>query len=416
MENRIYYKGDIKKVAQNINFVFKKFHEGYYSIKDGKKSDNYPQDFPYGFIEVVVSKDNKFCIQRLYIKDDNPTYYAMGDYWNNKNPQGGYLEGGITVDEANTKKNIYKAFCYTRNGLLVNGFIKWGNWARSHNFAPSKGNGNYLNQQNWMYTNLVEKVNDRKFTPTNSAEYREARYEVPSLDFLSQARQWSPSVSSPYSGQDIGEAIGREIPEDFTFRYLGQVEDLMDKPEGPERWTFLNNKFGKENFYNNKSSLFISGYFIKKPGIAIDIPDTNKDSWGILKVYSYPQEVYFDQQDFAPYFRPEHRNLYQAPLSRAINRGLYDNDQTDPNTAFKRRRLSRMYIYEQLYPKKILNQFVWDICSNSIDPKYPLRLMPVPKRILEGVPYDSNGDAIQGNINPYGWYDVGRASRLDWRK
>ena len=52
----------------------------------------------------------------------------------------------------------------------------------------------------------------------------------------------------------------------------------MDKPEGYERWTFMNNKYGKENFYTNKSSLYISGYFIKRPGIGIDIPDTNKDS------------------------------------------------------------------------------------------------------------------------------------------
>lgn len=420
MENRIYFKGDIKKVAQNLNFAFKKLHEGYYSIKEGRKSDNYPMDFPYGFIEIVVSKDERFCIQRLYIKDDNPTYKHIGDYEIIGTGHYGTPRGGQTEEEVNTVENYWKAHCFTRNGLITNGIIKWGSWAQTHTFAAEKGDNRWGNQEDWISQNLVEKKGKNGSPFINNtriaAEFREEKYEVPSLDFLSQARQWSPAHEDTYWGFDKDTPLEREIPEDFTFRYLGQVEDLMDKPEGYERWTFMNNKYGKENFYTNKSSLYISGYYIKRPGIAIDIPDTNKDSWGILRVYTYPQEEYYDQQDFAPHFRPEHRNLYLAPLSRGINRGAYDNDQTNANTAFKRRRMARMYIYEQLYPKRILNQFIWDIFTTYRDSAYDLRLMPVPKLIMEGRPFNPNtGDAIQANLNPYGWYDITRGTRQDWR-
>lgn len=413
MESRIYYKGDIKKVAQNINFIFKKFHEGYYSIKEGRIQDNYPIDFPYGFAEVVVSKDEKFCVQRLYLKEEANEYEYLGEY---KGTYEGSIinqfgQSGDSIPTPSEKrKNVLKAGCYTRSGMIKNNIVKWGRWARIYNFAPIKEMEDSLI---WASANLVEKFRD-SYMGNYAADYREMKYKIPSLEFLSQAREFAPATNSAYGYNNLYDTFLKEMPEDFTFRYLGQVEDLMDKPEGPERWTFLHNKLGKENFFNNNSSIFISGYFIKKPGVAIDIPNTDKDAWGILKVFSYPMYYYKDQVDFEHIFHPSQRNVFNAPVERAINRREYDNNQ-DARNGFKNNRLSRMYIYEQLYPKKLMNQYIWDVNNSPHGTKYPLDKMPVPKLMMTGRPFNpSTGDAINENLNPVGWYDILRATKRDW--
>lgn len=392
---RLYFKGDINSIALNLNFIFKPSYEGYYSYNNGLKANNFPIDSPYGFIEITTDDKGKFAFQRIYAYYNEP--YLPSDY--------SYVDPGNEL-------NIFKCLCFTRSGIFDGTFIKWGKWAMNYNVAPSVAKINTEARLNILDLKLIPKVQKELLYLDEYGRQTVGRIE--SLQFLSQGREYRTDSAlsllniNKYTCEDL---FNNERPEVFAYRYLGQVKEISDFDNSSidpiKRWeTWFNNKYATENF-NIPNNPIINGYFVKRPGVRIDIPESSKDAYGILKVFTYPMNETQDQSDMASL---PNKAEYTASLDRGMPHDKYDSD-LNPNNAFKGKKIARMYIYEQYNPSLLMNQFIWHIYAQN-DDIYPLDKMPVPKLLIEGddIPWDaSTGNLISDKVNPYGWYNIKKA-------
>ena len=185
--------------------------------------------------------------------------------------------------------------------------------------------------------------------------------------------------------------LRNEYPENYMFRYLGQVEykdrdgnQLTDEEvdrlfktnkigwhylfDVPQLWRWLNNSYGREFIITSRKNPIINGYFVKKPGVRINIPGSKKERLGILKVYTYPQRK-FEYKNHRITSHPQWINSHEMELEkepkvqaeRTINKFLYPRSfepeykKSNPRDIpqeyqeyFNGDRISRMYIYQEL--------------------------------------------------------------------
>ena len=244
-------------------------------------------------------------------------------------------------------------------------------------------------------------------------------------------------------------------PENYIFRYLGQVEythpdgtkmnseevnslfdSVSDNSTDRDRlWKWMNNKLGREFIITSRENPLINGYFVKKPGVRIDIPGSKKERLGILKVYTYPQREYvynterFRELESTRYMINKGKgnpNIYLP----AIPEGKKSIYPVNGKTYLNGERISRMYIYQELpvnkdylirgsdkfkstlktFTEKQLNDELEDTIHYSqfinnifaIDDEYPdLTKFPVNKKILEGEEQLREVDKIINDFNNY---------------
>ena len=184
-------------------------------------------------------------------------------------------------------------------------------------------------------------------------------------------------------------------PENYMFRYLGQVEyrdrdgELLSDMdidrlfsmtnfytqnyyEYPYLWRWLNNSLGREFIITSKRNPIINGYFVKKPGVRIDIPGSKKERLGILKVYTYPQRAFeykhtlFNKHKDGRYTKSipvPGADMSKPPITKSssFNEKMYpysfdpaykDTNPQDIPNEFREylngERISRMYIYQEI--------------------------------------------------------------------
>lgn len=419
MINRIFNRGDLKKVSLNINLLFKPTHQGKYHVDNPSKTNNFPIDGEFGFVELMTDTNGEFAFQKVDI------------YSENINAASSYNITGYT--------NPDKLYKFTRSGKVTNGIIYWGEWGLIHSFkiresllqlgldvdhpdpaidAELKSAGGFYG---WMYNNLIEKIGehyDNDSTNPNTGNIfggRDTYYyvgegKVPSLDFMSSNSKYQPrslTSKTTFTKDNINRiSILNMVADNFAFRYLGKVYYEKDMNISPlpsdytkrDKWIFLNNSKGRDKFIVSKSDDYINGYFIKDIGIPIFIPGTDKDCIGILKVFTVPRNTYYNFSDIT--------SITDAVLNRAISPGTYDSGINTIKSFTTKEKVSRYYVYTQYSEdptkNKTYTQYVEDIYDLDGDMRYPIEEFMV----------DNTNILNNNNVIPYGWYDISSTYNL----
>lgn len=279
--------------------------------------------------------------------------------------------------------------------------------------------------------------------------------------------------------------LENEYPENYMFRYLGQVEyrdrngellsneqvDRLFNSVNPPAsstgyepyivdrqrlWRWMSNRRGRQFLISSKENPLINGYFVKKPGVRIDIPGSKKERLGILKVYTYPQRAYeYKNHQFsknkngrhmahnstAPVGERGQNNAYaKIPKGKGFIYPFIFDEQARNNSSraipverqdyLNKDRISRMYIYQELpvnedyyiSSKKIskgnwgsvtesqlneeledtlhLTQYIPNIFAID-DEVQDLSLYPIPNFVLEGREEGRPVDNEVNNVNAY---------------
>ena len=397
MQKALYFRGDISKISNNLNLVYKPNHDGAYSAKAVTLANNFPMAGEFAFIEIIPDRDGDFCIQRVYVYSTD-TIPLSSPY------------------NADSSEYCEYSYCFIRSGIIKEGFISWGAWGKTFSNIPTASKNDYSSGLGWIENNLIPKIPIKNSTKVESRKYNQygihSAYKIPLLELLNaESRLIKPmnleeGLKNLVTPTKIDGAFMNELIEFFAFRYLGEVK-------GKDFSTWFNGFYGlKNHILVDNGKYLINGYFIKKPGVEINIPDTNIDSYGILKVYSVP-------------LKQDSSNLQYTTLSR------FDNDTEAlkiPNrdgfdrwnvTSFKnyfRNTIMRMYVYYQTNPAKAFTQYIWSIDSDmmvyyntdkwsSWNFNYPL-----PQSIMRDSAFDYTTlptfNNISAIINSYGWVDM----------
>lgn len=359
-----------------------------------------------------------------------------------------------TITEEKRKSNIFRHRDLSEEGFLNEELPKYKFKYRDKNGTIITRTGIHTLEKDFVYT-LASVVDDK-----------EKMKDVKKL--LERIKVYDDYVYDKENQKLPRHMIENEYPENYMFRYLGQVEyrdrngellsdenvDILFRSVNPPAtstgyephvvdrqrlWRWMNNRRGRQFIISSKENPIINGYFVKKPGVRIDIPGSKKERLGILKVYTYPQRAYeYKNHQFsknkngrhmahnstAPVGERGQNNAYaKIPKGKTFIYPFVFDEEARKNSSkaipverqdyLNKDRISRMYIYQELpvnedyyiSSKKIrkgswgtvtesqlneeledtlhLTQYIPNIFAID-DEVQDLSLYPIPEFILEG--------------------------------
>lgn len=403
--------------VSDINLYFQERHNGYWTLYSGMSP---------GMMSGNNSEEDK---AKGILLDRGPVLLQVISHIEDGN--------GLCV-----QKMISKAGVSQRIGTITKGFVKWEKWYDNlkdftdiNNIMQSEVLDNIPEEKRKSYTFRYRDLSEEGFSneelPKYKFKYRDkngniiTRTGIHTLEkdfvytlasvvddkdnmkkvkkLLEKIKIYDDYVYDKEKQKIPRHILENEYPENYTFRYLGQVEyrdrngellsnEQVDRlfnsvvppasstgydPHIIDRqrlWRWMSNRRGRQFLISSKENPLINGYFVKKPGVRIDIPGSKKERLGILKVYTYPQRAYeYKNHQFsknkngrhmahnstAPVGERGQNNAYaKIPKGKGfIYPHIFDEEaRNDSSRAIpverqdylNKDRISRMYIYQEL--------------------------------------------------------------------